>query len=347
MSKISILVPICNVERYLRQCLDSLVAQTLEDIEIICINDGSKDSSLDIIQEYAAKDNRIKIINKENSGYGDSMNKGLELASGEYIGILESDDFTLPEMYDEMYSVAQKNNADMVISDFYKYWSNKPLKKVNSTSKYPLNRVTNIKETPFLLRNKTTIWSAIYKKDFINKNNIRFLTTPGASYQDTSFRIKTISLAERIVCLEKAYVRYRQDNASSSVKSKGKVFIICQEYEELTNFMNSNPEIKKYANSEKLINQWAGYVWNLRRVDKEFLKEFTDRFYQEFKGFYDAGELDDYFYQKVPRKDVQLLLNDRYIFMKVFSAKHKKDRFLILLKNKLKNLFLKKEAING
>lgn len=90
--KVSIVVPIYNVEKYLRQCLDSIVNQTLKNIEIICVNDGSTDNSLKIIQEFADKDSRIKIINKENTGYGNSMNIGFDAAIGEYIGIVESDD---------------------------------------------------------------------------------------------------------------------------------------------------------------------------------------------------------------------------------------------------------------
>ena len=91
--KVSVLVPIYNVEDFLADCLESLVNQTLKEIEIICINDGSKDRSLEIIKEYAAKDERIVIINKENTGYGDSMNRGLKKAVGEYVGIVEPDDF--------------------------------------------------------------------------------------------------------------------------------------------------------------------------------------------------------------------------------------------------------------
>ena len=94
---LSLLVPIYNVERYLRECLDSAVAQTLEDIEIICINDGSTDNSPAIICEYMQRDARVKMIDKANSGYGDSMNRGLEMARGKYVGILESDDFMVPD----------------------------------------------------------------------------------------------------------------------------------------------------------------------------------------------------------------------------------------------------------
>ena len=110
--KVSLLIPICNVERYLRECLDSAVTQSLKDIEIICINDGSTDSSPDIIREYMARDARVKMIDKANSGYGDSMNRGLEMACGEYVGILESDDFMAPDALEKLVSAADSNNAD-------------------------------------------------------------------------------------------------------------------------------------------------------------------------------------------------------------------------------------------
>ena len=96
---ISILVPICNVEKFLDRCLQSLVNQTIDNIEIICINDGSTDISLNIIKRFADKDKRIIVLDKVNTGYGDSMNRGLEIAKGEYIGIVESDDYTEPEMF--------------------------------------------------------------------------------------------------------------------------------------------------------------------------------------------------------------------------------------------------------
>ena len=333
MPKVSVLVPVYNVENYLRECLDSLISQTLNDIEIICINDGSTDSSPEIIKEYAEKDTRIKVIDKPNSGYGDSMNFGAERATGEYIGILESDDFTGPEMYEDLYNLARSKDADLVISDFYLYWTKKnKIKKVNSTSKYPEEKVTNIKETPLLIRNKTTIWAAIYKRDFIFKNNIKFLPTPGASYQDTSFRIKTISLADRIVCTPKAYTYYRQDNINSSIHSKEKAFAICGEYGELTAFMNSHSEIKKYANSEKLINQWNGYMWNYKRIDENDKDEFLQKFYDDFKKFFDNGEIDSHFFTKVNKKLFNMLINNREKFKRTCTEKNLINRISALFR---------------
>ena len=120
---ISVLVPIYNVEKYLRECLDSLKNQTLDDLEFICINDGSTDSSREIIEEYLQSDSRFKVIDKPNSGYGASMNMGLAQCEGKYVGILESDDFMNADGFEKMYLVAEKHDAEVVKSDFYLYWS--------------------------------------------------------------------------------------------------------------------------------------------------------------------------------------------------------------------------------
>ena len=123
MPKISVLVPIYNVEKYLEECLESIISQTLQDIEVICINDGSTDGSLKIIKKYAKNDPRFVIINKKNSGYGDSMNRGLAKATGEYIGIVESDDWVEKDMFESLYSLAKENEAEVVKSNFYNYFT--------------------------------------------------------------------------------------------------------------------------------------------------------------------------------------------------------------------------------
>lgn len=112
-----------QVEKFLKECMDSVVNQTLKDIEIICIDDGSRDSTGNILDEYAQKDNRIKVIHKANSGYGHSMNVGLQNAAGEYIGIIETDDFADLNMFDELYKAAKENHADVVKSNYYSYVS--------------------------------------------------------------------------------------------------------------------------------------------------------------------------------------------------------------------------------
>ncbi len=308
LPKVSILVPVYNTSEYLEECLNSLVGQTLEDIEIIVINDGSSDNSLEIINECASKDDRIKIINKENSGYGASMNKGLNLAAGEYIGIVESDDFVKSDMFESLYELASKNDSDIVKSDFYSYYSKNKIsiKADNVCSK---GKVFSVKDDVSILKILPSIWSAIYKKDFLVQNNLSFLETKGASYQDTSFAFKALCCAKRIMFTNKAYLYYRSDNENSSVKSKEKVFAICDEFDEITKFLNENPEIKKLVNKEKLKIQFNRYKWNLLRIDAASREDFIEKFKETFETFYKDGELS-------LNGELQLLLNDKAGFMK-------------------------------
>ena len=118
MPRISVIMPSLNVAFYIRECMDSVIGQTLTDLEILCVDAGSTDGTWEILEEYAEKDSRIRLIRSERKSYGYQMNLGLEEASGEYIGIVETDDFVLPEMYEELYACAKSQNADFVKSDF-------------------------------------------------------------------------------------------------------------------------------------------------------------------------------------------------------------------------------------
>ena len=125
---VSVLTPVYNVEPYLRECLDSLESQTLREMEFICINDGSTDDSLAILKEYARRDSRFVIIDKPNSGYGASMNCGLDVARGEYVGIVESDDKASRSMFRKLYDYASKHDCDIVKSNYYEYDGHKSTK---------------------------------------------------------------------------------------------------------------------------------------------------------------------------------------------------------------------------
>ena len=114
MVKVSVIIPVYNVEPYLKQCMDSVVGQTLKEIEIICVDDGSTDGSLDILREYAAEDNRIQIIEQKNAGAGAARNNGMRHATGKYLSFLDSDDFFEPRMLEKAYDLAEKDQADFV-----------------------------------------------------------------------------------------------------------------------------------------------------------------------------------------------------------------------------------------
>ena len=144
MIKVSVIVPVYNVEKYLEKCLDSLVNQTLKEIEIIIVNDGSPDNSHKIIDKYTKKYKNIKAYLKENGGLSDARNYGLKKASGEYIAFLDSDDFVKEDMYQKMYEKAKSGNFDMIVCDLnYKSENSSVIQRAFSNIKHD---TTNIKQ---------------------------------------------------------------------------------------------------------------------------------------------------------------------------------------------------------
>ncbi len=232
MTKVSIIVPVYNGEQYLSTCLDSILAQTLEDIEVICVDDGSSDQSPAILDDYAKRDSHVHVIHKDNRGYGHSMNVGIDAASGEYIGIVESDDCILPNMYETLYSTAKNNDLDLVKSDVIFWWET--LRYTCEYHKEDLNpyygRVLDSSNRKLFFQFFMNTWTGIYKRSFLNENSIRHNETPGAAYQDNGFWIQTLSFCERAMWLKDAFYLYRQDNPLASVKSKSNVLTMVNEY---------------------------------------------------------------------------------------------------------------------
>jgi len=269
---ISVLVPIYNVEPYLSQCLESIVRQTFPDLEIICLNDGSTDSSLTIVKRFAEHDHRLTIIDKPNSGYGDSMNRGLDLAQGKYIAIVESDDWIEPQALEKLYAAAEAEHADVVKANYYRTTTVDRIKDqlVSEIKNY---QVITSHTDDVVFRFAPAIWSALYRRDFLNQNHIRFLPTPGASYQDLSFSFKVWVLAQKIVLLPEAFLHYRIDNASSSVNNPQKVNCVVEEYAEIEHFLKERkllPEFSKVMVAAKFRN----YHWNFQRLDPSLKKPF-------------------------------------------------------------------------
>lgn len=164
---VSVVMPIYNASKFLKESLGGLVQQTLKNIEIICVNDGSTDDSLEIMRKYAFNDARIKIIDKANSGYGNTMNEGIKIATGEYIGILEPDDFSDINMLEALYSVAKQYDADVVKSNYYEYSQSQQRNtffEVLDGLEY--NKVTSAEENEKIIFRRPCIWSAIYRRSF-------------------------------------------------------------------------------------------------------------------------------------------------------------------------------------
>lgn len=278
--KVSVLVPIYNVKAYLTQCLDSLVNQTLTDIEIICIDDGSTDGSAAIIQEFQKSDSRIKVITKHNSGYGDSMNRGLKKASGKYVAIVEPDDYIDLNAFEKLYDYANTYDADVVRANYY---TNKGGKDTKLAYVDPLDagHIINPRRHSWIFFQAPAIWSAIYKREFLLKYDIKFLPTPGASYQDTGFNFKVWANATRAYFTTEAFLHYRIDNESSSVNNPGKVMNVCYEYEEIEKYLKKQGLFEEVAPLMETA-KFGAYYWNLLRLSPKLLPEFVTKVKEEY-----------------------------------------------------------------
>lgn len=290
MPLVTIIVPVFNTERYLRYCLDSLLQQTMKELEIICVNDGSTDHSLQILEEYAARDVRIRLFTKENSGYGDSMNLGLSHANGEYIGIVESDDYVLPNMIEHLYNVAHNYDAEITKSNFYYASEANGEVYQENLSELPYNQVFTPIENRKIFGVMPTIWSGLYKTSFLKEHNILFNPSPGASFQDISFCFRVLLSAKKMICVPEAYICYRCDNENSSVKSPKKVFCIVDEFQNIKNYVYEKKKdfIMPVIEPEKFIYYMQTYV----RIDPIYQYAFFREIKRELMQDYEAGLMD-------------------------------------------------------
>lgn len=240
--KVSVVVPVYNQKDYLYDALDSLVSQTMSDIEFIIVNDGSTDCSLQIIQEYAAKDTRFVVVDKENGGVASAINLGNEMARGEYLAEMDSDDYVAPDMYEKLYNTASKHDLDIVKTNVINFTgSGDNFKGVTQKIAQPgyFDRVINPMEEKIVLSFPMYAWVALYRRDFIIKNGIVW-NDQVSSYNDNGFYWQTMSLARRVMYLDQDFIYHRRDNELSTVKNPDKMF---------TNFFREHKFIK-----EKLIS---------------------------------------------------------------------------------------------
>ncbi len=309
--KVSVIIPIYNVENYLRECLDSIINQTLKEIEIICINDGSKDNSGSIIQEYASKDSRITLINKENGGYASAINSGLDIAKGKFIQIVESDDFCDICMLEEMYNKIQNTDAELITSDFYFVKGNK--KKI---SRYLSAQDANIKSfclksLPYIIAKQAYPWKSMYRSSFLNDNNIRMLQDDKGAYEDQPWNATILALATKILYLNKPLYYYRLDANGSSTNCGGQKMI---------NY------IYRKAQTAQILKEKGLYYDNIKEYFADsavggclfFFKRISFNFKEEY-------------YNNM--KEFLTLLKNEKLTLKFFSKKNKKLFKAILEKN--------------
>ena len=306
--EVSVLTPICNVERYLPQCLDSLLAQDVENVEFICLNDGSTDASADILRDYADRDDRIVAVNKPNSGYGATMNLGIDMARGDYIAIVESDDFIEPKMLSRLLRLAKKHDCDLVKCNYYAHYDGRDHRFANFKG-HPYGKPFDPADDPRIICTVPAIWTALYRSSMLERENIRFRETPGAAFQDAAFTLKVWFAARRCALVRKPLLHYRMDNPdSSSVSVSDKPFLVCDELEDAEKYLRARPDRAEAFLPWFFVDKLGKYRWCYERVVPERKAEFARIMHDEYALASKTGELDPGLFEKADQEVLRELL---------------------------------------
>ena len=265
MPKVSVIVPIYNVEKYLEKCINSLLSQTLEDIQIILVNDGSKDNSGNIAKEYEKNNkDRVIYVEKENGGLSDARNYGLKYATGDFIAFLDSDDYIEKNAYEEMYNKAIEENADYVECDFIWEFPN----KIRVDKQYPYK---NKKEMLSFVR--VVAWNKLIKRQLITDNNLEF--PKGLRYEDIEFTYKLIPFVNKFAYVDKPFIHYVQREGSIANVQNERTAEIFTVLDNVIEFYKKNNIYEKYR--DELEYNYARYLLcsSLKRMCK--IKDKTIR----------------------------------------------------------------------
>ena len=221
MPKISIIIPVYNTEKYLVKCIDSLLYQSLEDIEIICVNDGSTDNSQKILDDYAKKDKRIKVIHQKNKKQGAARNKGMEIATGEYIGYGDSDDWVDFDYFEELYIAAKKHNLDIALATNVRIGNGKTKKRLKIEKEQVTLKLQDKLDICNQFNNECPT-NKIYRREFLIKNNI---TWPEGIYcEDKIYTLKAVFYANGIVSVPDVnYYYFRRANSTVKSNNQSKI----------------------------------------------------------------------------------------------------------------------------
>lgn len=266
MEKISIIIPIYNAEKMLRESIDSVIHQTYKNLEIILVDDGSKDSSGKLCDEYSKNDNRIKVIHKENGGLSSARNAGLDIATGKYVMFIDADDFFEPNSCEILYREIEEKNADLVIGNYIhvtydgKKWDS-PLFDPRIYDKFKLS--INDFEKSFFVMN-SVVWNKIFKREFIEKLNLRFI--PKAIAEDAIFSSYCYVHTDNAYYINNIIYNYRQNKENASISTN-----CTKQY-----FEGLNSSYKKIFNNFESTNNIGFYRFFYARIMPYLLCKIID-----------------------------------------------------------------------
>ena len=333
MVKVSVIIPVYNVEPYLKQCMDSVVGQTLKDIEIICVDDGSTDGSLDILREYEAEDNRIQIIEQKNAGAGAARNNGMRHATGKYLSFLDSDDFFEPRMLEKAYDLAEKDQADFVAYKSDQYHTEK---KQFVSADWVIHENEIPPYHPFNHRQMTGnvfkvfvgwAWDKLFLKEFVDKHHLTFQEQRTSN--DLLFVFSAVVLAKKISVVPMVLAHQRRDAKDSLSKTREYSWDCF--YHALMALRDKLREENLYKELEKDYINYALHfsLWNYNTLSEPTKTKLKDKLKTEwFREFGVEGKSKDYFYNKQEFEQCQKIMGNMKKENKTMGFKQKLKGFL-------------------
>ena len=277
---ISLIIPVYKVEKYLEKCIQSVINQTYENLQIILVDDGSPDNCGKICDEYAKKDHRIEVIHKSNGGLSDARNKGLEIAKGEYIGFVDSDDYIEADMYEVLYNLLKQYNADVSICNFYTVSQGKISIKNADNGINEYNRIEILKEILLDKNIQSYAWNKLYKKELFDE--IKYPI--GKKYEEIGTTFYLLEKCNKVVVTGKSEYYYinRQDSIVNNVTES-----TITDYIELI--------IQRYDYIEENIKELSSY-------NKDYLKRILKTAEKDIKSLNEVGDYTKKKYEELYNK---------------------------------------------
>ena len=322
MVKVSVVIPVYNVENYLEDCLKSIVNQTLTDIEIICINDGSTDNSQEILERYAKKDERISVYTQKNQGHAVATNRGMTYATGEYLYLMDSDDIINENALDLTYKKAKEADVDFVIFKAINYDSQKEeyyetqsysMKEIHWRTQDKVFRYDNVRDLIFIM--SVTPWSKLYKRQFIEDNNILF--PEGLIFDDNIFFWDVLFSADKIIFLDE-FLFTRRFYSTSSTNNGDLRFLDSIEINNLIwdrfNKYGHFEEHKNTLYNTRVLSLYTRFT----KIRDEYKNEFFQAMKESYKSILEDGELYEDFMK-------ELTESNKNIFIQVLSTQNSED----------------------
>lgn len=337
--KVSVILPSLNVAGYIEECLDSVVQQSLQELEIICVDAGSTDGTREILDRYSQKDSRIIILHSDQKSYGQQVNMGLDYAAGEYVAILETDDWIEPDMYQCLYENGAVEGLDYVASDFdllYRLQNGRDYRirqrLFHGERQSWYGRILDSDQIATLRSSDYVLWKGIYSREFLNSHHIRLHLSLGAAFQDMGFLQQVKTYARQAKYLDKSFYRYRQDREEASSKGLDGLWHYENEFrwihDELRLCCHFNDIHRKYYYFTMSISFITKYDQIIAKLKGDWQDERLRKPYEWFRiqvsDAVSSGLLDEAMYGKEMWEKLKLLLASQKVYSQWMMEKERR-----------------------